>query len=226
MVATIVFGMDELRDYAAKAGMGLNFVVKEAFLFELMELLGGKEFVLKGGTAINKGYLPGHQRFSEDLDYDTNYTKAEAKEQIKSLGWKIKKEFFTKNSIGFILQYEFMGINDVVRVDVSFGIKGKSEKRRLVSDFIPVSKIVTVYSFSVLNNQKESAFEERREWKDIYDLYWMHELYPSGFKIRNKASFKDALSKITVPKTANAYIPVQKRMNWDELIGELGAIID
>ena len=60
MVAAIAFSPDEIREYAAKAGLGFQFVAKEAFMFEMMELFAEKEFVLKGGTAINKGYLPGH----------------------------------------------------------------------------------------------------------------------------------------------------------------------
>lgn len=221
MVATIAFKIDELRDYAARAGLSLNFVVKEAFLFELLESMGIEGFVLKGGTAINKGYLSGHQRFSEDLDYDTNLDKGEAKTHIKRLGWEIKKEFFTKHSIGFMMAYKLDAIKDVVRLDISFGVKNKIEKRRTVSDFIPVSKIAPMYDFRELNRQKEAAFEERKEWKDIYDLYWMHELYESDFRIKDKARFKEALSNTYVPKVANAYIPAQKRPNWVEVIEEL-----
>ena len=221
MVATIAFKIDELRDYAARDGLSLNFVVKEAFLFELMESIGAEKFVLKGGTAINKGYLGGHQRFSEDLDYDTDLDEADAEKHIRQIGWEIKKEFFTKHSIGFSMAYKFDSIRDVVRLDISFGIKNKIEKRRTASDFIPVSKIAPMYDFGELNNQKESAFEERREWKDIYDLYWMHELYPNEFRIKNKAKFTEALSNTNVPKIANAYIPAQKRPNWDEVIEKL-----
>ena len=221
MVATIVFKIDELKDYAASAGMGLNFVVKEAFLFELMETMSGEDFILKGGTAINKGYLKGHQRFSEDLDYDTECSKEEAKKRIKLLKWPIKKEFFTKNSIGFMMQYEFGNIRDAVRLDISFGIKGKFEKRQAISDFIPVSKIAYMYSLEELVQQKEQAFEERLEWKDLYDLYWISELYHSYFKIKNKTPFASALYDMRVPKIANAYIPVQKRPNWNAVIEEL-----
>ncbi len=221
MVATIAFKIDELRDYAARAGLSLNFVVKEAFLFELMESARIERFVLKGGTAINKGYLSDHQRFSDDLDYDTDLDMNDAKKHIRQLGWEIKKEFFTKHSIGFMMAYQFDGIRDVVRLDISFGIKKKIEMRRVASDFIPVSKIALMYDFRELNHQKESAFEERKEWKDIYDLYWMHELYTSEFRIKNRAKFKEALSNTNVPKTANAYIPAQKRPNWDEVIEKL-----
>ena len=117
--------------------------------------------------------------------------------------------------------YEFESIRDIVRLDISFGIKNKTEKIRAVSDFIPVSKIVPMYDFRELNQQKESAFEERKEWKDLYDLYWMHELYALKFKINDKQKFKEALLNMTVSKTANAYIPAQKRPNWDEVIETL-----
>ncbi|MDE1856225.1 MAG: nucleotidyl transferase AbiEii/AbiGii toxin family protein [Candidatus Micrarchaeota archaeon] len=221
MVATVVFKTDELRDYAVRAGLSLNFVVKEAFLFELMESIGNEDFVLKGGTAINKGYLGGHQRFSEDLDYDTDLGSGDARKHIERLGWKIKKDFFTKHSIGFMMAYKFDSIVDVVRLDISFGIRGKAEKRRTVSDFLPISKIASMYKFKELNAQKESAFEERKEWKDLYDLYWMHELYADAFRIKDKAKFAGALSNIKVPKTANAFIPAQKRPNWNMLIETL-----
>ncbi len=221
MVATIAFKIGELRDYAARDGLNLNFVVKEAFLFDLMESMGDEKFVLKGGTAINKGYLGGHQRFSEDLDYDTDLDAKAAEKYVREIGWEIKKKFFTKHSIGFSMGYEFESIRDIVRLDISFGIKNKTEKIRAVSDFIPVSKIVPMYDFRELNQQKESAFEERKEWKDLYDLYWMHELYALKFKINDKKKFKEALLNMTVSKTANAYIPAQKRPNWDEVIETL-----
>jgi len=217
MVAAIAFSVDEIREYAAKAGLGFQFVAKEAFLFEMMELFSEKEFVLKGGTAINKGYLPGHQRFSEDLDYDTDYKKGEVEAFVRSLGWKIKREFFTKHSIGFMLAYTFNGIEDAVKVEISFGLKGSHEKRKAASDFLPVSKRVEMYTFSELNRQKEEAILERKEWKDLYDLYWMREANPKEFKIRDMMTFGEALETLQVPKTANAYIPSAKRPNWEEI---------
>lgn len=217
MVATIAFGIDDMRAYAAKAGLGFQFVVKEAFLFELMELFTEKEFVLKGGTAINKGYLSGHQRFSEELDYDTDHKKGEVEKFVRSLGWQIKKEFHTKHSMGFMLAYSFNDVRDAVKVEVSFGVKGKHEKRKALSDFLPLSKRVEAYAFHELNMQKEKAFAERREWKDLYDLYWMGELYPKEFTIKGRKEFKEALENLQVPKTANAYIPGTKRLNWDEV---------
>ena len=217
MVATIVFSVEEMREYAAKAGLGFQFVVKEAFLFELMEVFAEKDFVLKGGTAINKGFLENRQRFSEDLDFDTEYKKDWVEGFVRSLGWKVKKEFYTKHSIGFMLAYSFNGVEDVVKAEVSFGVKGQHEKRKVISDFLPVSKRIEMYTFQELNRQKEEAIEDRREWKDLYDLYWMKYLYSKEFKIKNKTAFREAVENLQVPKTANAYIPSTKRLNWEEV---------
>ncbi|HIH18446.1 TPA: nucleotidyl transferase AbiEii/AbiGii toxin family protein [Candidatus Micrarchaeota archaeon] len=217
MVATIAFSPDEIREYAARAGLGFQFMAKEAFMFELMELFAEEEFVLKGGTAINKGHLPGHQRFSEDLDYDTDYEKREVEAFVRSLGWKIKKEFFTKHSIGFTLAYTFNETEDAVKAEVSFGLKGGHEKRKAVSDFLPVSKRAEMYTFRELNRQKEEAILERKEWKDLYDLYWMSEVNAKEFKIRDMKAFGEVLETLQVPKTANAYIPSAKRLNWEEI---------
>ena len=216
-MATIAFSVDEMREYAAKAGLGFQFTVKEAFLFELMELFAEKDFILKGGTAINKGYLQSHQRFSEDLDYDTDYTKNEAESFVRSLDWKIKKEFYSKHSIGFMLAYSFNGVEDVIKAEISFGIKEHHEKRKATSDFLPVSKRVEMYSFHELNKQKEEAILDRREWKDLYDLYWLHQTDAKEFRIKNRSEFEQALGKLQVPKTANAYIPSTKRLNWEEV---------
>lgn len=221
MAASITFKIDELRNYAANAGLGLQFIVKEAFLFELAEVLEGYKFVLKGGTAINKVYLPGHQRFSEDLDYDTNESKEKVTEIIRSLEWDVKREYFMGRSIGFLLGYEFAGIKDAVKADFSFSIKGTYERKQMTSDFLPISKRIDVYLLNELVLQKERAFENRIEWKDLYDLYWIRKLHPNEFKISNKEKFARALDSINVPKTANSFIPVQKRSNWAEIIETL-----
>ncbi|MHB1830332.1 MAG: nucleotidyl transferase AbiEii/AbiGii toxin family protein [Candidatus Micrarchaeaceae archaeon] len=218
MAPSIRFTAEELRRYAASVGLSMQLVVKEAFLFELAELLEGNDFILKGGTAINKVYLPGHQRFSEDLDYDTDKSKAKVREIIIGLGWNVKQEYFMRHSVGFLLNYEFEGVKDVVKVDFAFSINGAYERKQMVSDFLPISKLVNVYMLRELNLQKEYAFEDRIEWKDIYDLYWMNKLYPNEFKIHDKEKFRAALDRLSVPKTANSFIPVQKRTNWTQVI--------
>jgi predicted nucleotidyltransferase component of viral defense system len=214
MVASIVFTIDELRAYAAKAGLGLNFVIKEAFLFQLAEILEEYGFVMKGGTAINKGYLKGHQRFSEDLDYDTEEEKHKVRSIIHGLGWPVKREYFTRHSIGFALAYEFENVKDAVKVDFAFRMNGAYGKKEMLSDFLPLSKRVRMYEIGDLMAQKEGAFEDRMEWKDLYDLYWINKIYPNDFVIKSKEKFISAIEGINIPKTANAFIPFQTRLNW------------
>ncbi len=221
MVGTIAFGIDELKDYAAKAGLGLQFVVKEAFLFEMMETLSVEDLVLKGGTAINKAYLSGHQRFSEDLDYDTDQSIADVRKMLHGLGWKIKREFYTRNTSGFLFAYSFNGVEDVVKVEVSRGVEGEPARAKASSDFLPISKMAPMYSFSALNFQKERAIANRHEWKDLYDLYWMSRIRPREFSIKNKKTFRAALDALSVPKTANSFIPRANRPNWQQMKEEM-----
>jgi predicted nucleotidyltransferase component of viral defense system len=224
MAATINFSVDELRSYAASAGLGLPMVVKEAYLFELADLLDEYKFVLKGGTAINKVYLKGHQRFSEDLDYDTKLDRAEVRKLITGIGWEVKREYVMGRSIGFLLGYEFEGIRDSVKVDFAFTIKGTHGRMQMSSDFLPISKRTEVYGLKELIAQKEGVFEDRKEWKDLYDLYWLSRLYKDEFIIHNPTKFRDAIGSVKMPKIANAFIPVQKRPNWTELVETLRAL--
>jgi len=78
-----------------------------------------------------------------------------------------------------------------------------------------------MYTFNELNAQKEEAIRDRKEWKDLYDLYWMKRLYPQDFMIRDKKTFLEAIDQLQVPKTANAYIPSTKRLNWEEVMEDM-----
>jgi len=70
----------EARKIAASTGLGLQYVLKEARVFDIWKRLSPivmsrkvrsrAILVCKGGTALNKIYLAGVQRFSEDLDFD------------------------------------------------------------------------------------------------------------------------------------------------------------
>ena len=62
---------------------------------------------------------------------------AEARQILHGLGWKIKREFYTRNTSGFLFAYSFGGVEDVVKVEVSKGVKGKAERTKAASDFLP-----------------------------------------------------------------------------------------
>jgi len=75
----------EARKIAAKIGLGLQYVLKEARIFDVWKTLGPVIFsenvasevtlICKGGTVLNKVFLKGTQRFSEDVDFDAFFKK-------------------------------------------------------------------------------------------------------------------------------------------------------
>jgi len=217
----IAFGEEEIRRYSARAGLGFNLVVKEAFLFSVLDVLRDYPFILKGGTAVNKAFLKDKQRFSEDLDFDTELSIREIREILSEEKLKIKKEYYTKHAYGFEVAYTYGKIKDVVKLEFSQKIAGNYSIILLKSEFLPLSLRFKVYNLKELIRQKEKSFINRREWKDLYDLYWIAKLYPKEFSISDKKAFSDALAKIKVPKIANAYIPLKNRVEWKVLVEEL-----
>ena len=196
-------------------------MVKEAFLFSVLDVLRDYPFILKGGTAVNKAFLKDKQRFSEDLDFDTELSIREIREILSEEKLKIKKEYYTKHAYGFEVAYTYGKIKDVVKLEFSQKIAGNYSIILLKSEFLPLSLRFKVYNLKELIRQKEKSFINRREWKDLYDLYWIAKLYPKEFSISDKNAFLDALAKIKVPKIANAYIPLKNRVEWKVLIEEI-----
>jgi len=87
----------EARKIASSSGLGLQYVLKEARVFDIWGKLSPlimsekvkskANIVSKGGTALNKIYLSGVQRFSEDLDL-TPSSKEARQEAIRSSSCK------------------------------------------------------------------------------------------------------------------------------------------
>ena len=67
-----MFVMIDYKSMAVNIGLPLQFVVKEYRIFDFFSKLVSSDwnFPLVGGTAINKIYLLGEERFSEDLDFE------------------------------------------------------------------------------------------------------------------------------------------------------------
>lgn len=222
----IIFGEEEIRRYAAKVGLGFNLIVKEGFLFAILDILRDYPFVLKGGTAINKAFLKDKQRFSEDLDFDTNLSIKEIKEILAEEKLKIKRKYYTKHAYGFEIAYTYGKIKDIVKLEFSCKMASPNYYiTTLKSEFLPLSLRFKVYTLKELIRQKEKAFINRREWKDLYDLYWIAKLYSKEFSISNKKTFLEALDNVRVPKIANAYIPLKNRVEWEVLVEEMRELL-
>ncbi|HIE41362.1 MAG TPA: hypothetical protein EYP80_01735 [Candidatus Aenigmarchaeota archaeon] len=110
----------EARKLAVRYGLGLQYILKEFRIFDILQkikplFLDDKVItVFKGGTALNKVYFQKKQRFSEDLDFDIVFKKIfDKKQKIKYIESKITS-FLPKYS----LDTKYM--RNTIRITCSF----------------------------------------------------------------------------------------------------------
>jgi predicted nucleotidyltransferase component of viral defense system len=201
--------LDMLRLQAAKTGLGIKYLSKEEqisiLLIQLHELFPDN-VVLKGGTALNRGYLQSQQkgRFSEDIDLDyilkqpldTKITR------IKTIMQKLS-EFIVSpprihhHTLRFDCQYTNQ-LDEKDRVQVEFYLDKKKPAVRpqmilLQPQYIPApGTLFKVYSLDDLLAQKLMALYNRGEGKDIYDVFYVLDM---PFK---KNIVKNALSDLLI----------------------------
>ncbi len=172
------------RSIAPKAGLPLDFVVKEFYLFNLMEgIVGGgfsKDLVFKGGTALNSVYLSG-LRFSEDLDFDLAKEIDDVKGYLGMViggaaGFAGTEMRRVRNTYMIDFVYDSpLGRRDKVRLDVRVGVQHLSAEkpRRMAMRSVVTGQVVgnvLVYGFEDLLARKMSALAERGEGKDLFDV--------------------------------------------------------
>jgi predicted nucleotidyltransferase component of viral defense system len=172
---------------STKSGLPLQFVLKEYAVFDVLAQIANiavwdGKIAFKGGTALNKVYLAGVQRFSEDLDFDVkgqNVQDAigfcnELREKIK--GYDISRAYKVGEGAQFYCKYEsLLGGEDNVRVDASAKrmITANPLERNIAkSDYCQLSVSgILVYSFDDLVARKLNALRCRGEGKDFFDVY-------------------------------------------------------
>ena len=206
----------EARKIATRTGLGLQYVLKEYRVFDIWSkispVLLSKDItsevhaICKGGTALNKIFFKGVQRFSEDLDFDAFFTEEQSASSMI--------EFLRKNMISIISDFYNLERPRMMRQVVRFPCKFTNEmgvpdkvfcefnlfaarvgkeliataKSDIVNEIKPVK--VRVYSFDTLMAKKLKTFYERGEDKDIYDLYY-------GLRqIRNKQQLVRSLKTV------------------------------
>jgi len=185
----------EARKIAAATGLGLQYVLKEARVFDIWARLSpialsrnvrpSAVLVCKGGTALNKIYLGGVQRFSEDLDFDAFFEGSLTRRQ--------KLEFLQQNLIIALTKHYEVQTPRMMREVVRFTCSFENEMGKRDSIFVEfnlqapkVGRIVVkearsqlwgltvkvpAYSFEALVAKKLKTFYERESGKDLYDIY-------------------------------------------------------
>ncbi len=182
--------LEMLKLQAVQTGLGIKYLSKEEKISNLLkqinETFPNENIVLKGGTALNRGYLYQTKkgRFSEDIDLD--YLKhIPLRQKIQNIKQNIKKiKEFTilkprlhHRTIRFDCQY-INQLEEKDRVQVEFylsekKIVDKPKKILIQSQYLPVEATnFNVYSLEELLAQKLIALYRRTEGKDIYDIYY------------------------------------------------------
>lgn len=183
----VELNLEICRTIAVQYGLPLQFVIKEFCVFDVLGQITAltapsKRLVFKGGTALNKVYLGGVQRFSEDLDFDLDTESvAEVRERCKLLAEKLSgyglREFRkVRGTIQFYCEYDSpLGGKDHLRVDVA-AKRIISEKPLQIKPAVSyyTQRTVTgfyVYSLEDLVARKMGALADRAEGKDLYDVH-------------------------------------------------------
>ena len=187
----------EARQAAAKTGIGLQYVMKEARVFDIWskicpailssDISDHATVICKGGTPLNKIFFGSVQRFSEDIDMDIFFKKKVQREDkirfikdnIISLlesSYTIPKEARRRNIIAFFCQFQNeQNQKDTIQLEFNIGESrtGQDELASAQSKILPLTlDRIPVYSFDTLIAKKFKAFYERDEGKDVYDLYY------------------------------------------------------
>jgi predicted nucleotidyltransferase component of viral defense system len=185
----------EARKIASSSGLGLQYVLKEARVFDIWRRLSplimsekvrSKAIIVsKGGTALNKIYLRGVQRFSEDLDFDAFFkgstTRSRNIEFLQNeLMAALAKDYDVQRPrmMREIVRFTCSFVNEMGKKDsifVEFNLRAPKVGRIVVkeahSQLWESAARVPAYSFEALVAKKLKTFYERETGKDLYDIY-------------------------------------------------------
>ncbi len=183
--------LEVCRTIAIRYGLPLQFVFKEFHLMDALSQVatylsansGTGPLVLKGGTALNKVYLQGTQRFSEDADFDlvsesaTRELLGFSRNLAKGLeGYEINGLRKIRSTVQFYCAYETpLGGVDHVRIDIVpkrlLSVR-QPQIKTISSEFVSASVTgILVYSIDDLTARKMNALAMRAEGKDMYDIH-------------------------------------------------------
>lgn len=199
-----------MQQAAATAGIGLQYVMKEARVFDIWNrltpvILSRKvsdqaRIVCKGETALNKIFLGKLQRFSEDLDFDAFFSANSDLDRNKKIRL-LQENIISAIDSNYTIDQP-LTMRQVVRFTCSFTNESKqrdslfiefnidtpyvgkvvrAKATRLIIKLPPVT--IPVYSFHSLVAKKLKTFYERQAGKDLYDIYRsFQKCKPSGTK--------------------------------------------
>lgn len=193
---------------AKRMQISIPNVVREEYevilLRELFESEFGSALVFRGGTAIRLAY--GSPRFSEDLDFTviTDIDKTKFLWFLETLS----KRYPTITDV--VTNEKFYTLFGLIKIKESymerpFSLKIEVSKRRGIwrknedyldivirSETAPLTVLAQVASLERILEEKKDAMENRKVARDLFDIWFIHQLLKRKVELRTKGYDKEA----------------------------------
>lgn len=215
---------EELNHSVRELGISKDQILREEaemfFLSELAQNTLGSKVIFYGGTALRLAY--GSPRFSEDIDLlrikpvlFSQFVTVMRVIEKKYQNWKLsdihnkRKTFFAV----FIISDEKLKHNFSLKIELhkpDTAVRISTRLALLKSVVSAAEPLLLVPLFADIKRLKESALQERRKARDIFDLWYIAQKLREPFLLRGEGvpytrrAFRNEL-RVFLPRT---YYPV------------------
>ena len=159
---------------------------------EVLPMLG-KNFVLKGGTALDIYY--NLDRYSEDIDLDIISGSMNIVSKLKNPGyeiWDVSIKKDTDTVFRVMINYGSKNTRGDYPLKIEISSRNKNLLKKGFFDYENTNG-VNVYSLEEILKMKIIAFNDRDKIRDFYDLsFYLHES-PEEFSVDMLYSFKEKM---------------------------------
>ncbi len=165
-------------------------------MLDITDSLSSLPMALKGGTALLFGY--GLDRFSEDLDFDSNIKlnivskiRKILEKNTKNYDLRIVKDSDTVQRLR--INYLKDGLERSLKIEISF--RSSFEEGDICYKEIDAKKIKT-YKIQNLISQKINALINRTKARDLYDVNFLLNQYLADFNQDDRLKLYDYVKNI------------------------------
>lgn len=181
-----------------------------------------KKLIFKGGTALHHIYLS-QLRFSEDLDFSTNFSRIELnelEEVFKSYNFlKIKKEFNSDKTIK-IEKLQYLGLLEQsnslkIEIDFSQNVILKPIELNYQNNY-GVKARVRVMDIREIAAEKIRAMNDRARYRDFYDFVMIYKKIGINFnEVITLVKLKEVIKIISTKNILNNWNIAKLDKNLD-----------
>lgn len=206
----VMLTQGQTQQFAQSAQISADNILKEHYQMFLLDILFKSNLsnglIFKGGTALKLVY--NSFRYSEDLDFSLakkiefvdfkklvfRIPRVFPEAEVKDLDNKINTYFAR---ICFKLDYKPIPIG--IKIEINKDIKKRRYQASLIkSQFNNIAVTGDVFELSEMLHDKYELLEARREPRDLFDLWYIHQLLGKQFVIENRYKYgqKEIMDKL------------------------------